>query len=207
MQTVGQKENVMKNLIAAGMTLPQGALGIAHALTDMGGTDKDFTSLIGNRPLCDEVAKVILHRHFVAVGFSLPDVYPGWVKRKLYPDLAHLYSLTEFDVRTLEWKYPVYVQGRIVTGDIKYQFIVSRGIINKCLGLPELKAIQKKGPGLFKEHFDGLIVMGWRSVVEHNNGVLCVPGLYSDRGNLLIEWYRLDEEFGPGRPVISFKAQ
>lgn len=210
MQTVGQKENEMnmKDFVASGMTLPQGALGIAHALADMGGTDKDFTILINNRPLCDEVAKVILRRHFVTVGFPLPNVYPVWVKRLLYPDLAHIYCSSEFDVRTLERKLPVYVQGRIITGDIVYQFLCNRGMINQCLGLPELNAIQKKGIKFFEEYFHGLVVMGWRSISEHERGGYFVPGLSVHGGELLLGWYRHYEDFGPeDRPTFCFKAQ
>lgn len=204
MQTVGQKENGMKKseLVASGMTLPQIGRDITHSIIDMGGTDEDVKDLLNNRPLCDELAKVVLRRNIIVVDRTSRPSFQEEGMISLYPELENIGPL-EFEVSSLSrWYHPEQKKGNI-GGELIYGHLKEKGWFSNCLGSRELDGIQAKGSVFVRRHFADESVVGWKSICSRiDNDALFVPYIVEHKGELVRGWHWLGHGWTPRDSVL-----
>ena len=136
----------------------------------------------------------------IHVDRSIRPEYPDFVKEVKYPELE-LTGPADFDVTKLErYLHPKQVNGYAVGNEI-HEELIAKKMLEGCLGLTDLKAIQARGIGFFRKHFADKAVFGWKSVVLNRNGDLRVPCLYGD-DEVRLRWLWLDDYFFSSRPAL-----
>lgn len=137
----------------------------------------------------------------IHVNRSIRPEYPDFVKEVKYPELE-LTGPADFDVTKLErYLHPKQVNGYAVGNEIHEELIVKK-MLEGCLGLTDLKAIQARGIGFFRKHFAGKAVFGWKSVVLYSNGNLYVPYLCENDDSVELHWDWLDNNFYSYCPAL-----
>lgn len=136
----------------------------------------------------------------VRVDHSVPVVYPEGYP-PLYPDLPA--GPSEFSLDSLDsWLHVDQKTGR-VSGTFLHKHLRENLMLESCLGLVELQEIQKLGIDVFRRHFDGTFLYGWRSVARRG-GRLAVPCLLEDVRKVGLFWFWLEDSWGAEEPAIRF---
>jgi hypothetical protein len=132
---------------------------------------------------------------------SVKPVYPDWVQKVMHPELEGM-GPAESDVgKLLQYLIPGQERG-IVTGHAIYKHLKDGDLLESCLGLADLLAIQSKGIVFFRKYFAGKAVFGWRSVVRDRGGDLCVPSLIEYGGGVVLRWRWLGYYFDSTHPAL-----
>ena len=148
----------------------------------------------------EPVIDTIIH-----VDRSVAPMYPNWARRFLHPDLQKS-GPTEYDVVTgvKQWFHDGQKNGGVVKGQVIYEYLKEKEMLESCLGLSDLLAIQAKGTTFFRKFFKGKAVFGWKSVVESRDGRLDAPCLFDDSGEVIRGWGWLDGDWDGNDPALRF---
>ena len=141
----------------------------------------------------------------IRVDRKVKPAYPDWAKKVMHQDLE-LTGPPEFDVSTLDpWLHPKQKTG-VIRGHDLYKHLKKHEMLEGCLGLADLLAIQAKGIDFFRRYFAGKEVFGWKSVVRYRDldGRLNVPCLYERGDKVVLGWGWLDYGWGSVSPALRF---
>jgi hypothetical protein len=142
----------------------------------------------------------------IRVNRSVKPVYPDWVAEVLHPDLE-LSGPTEYNIGQVEqWLHEGQKKGGCIKGQQIYEFLKENKMLESCLGLADLHAIQAEGIDFFQEHFDGKLVFGWKSIVRHYDGDLCSPRLYDSGGQVMLGWLWLGDSWYFDDPALRLAS-
>jgi hypothetical protein len=131
-------------------------------------------------------------------------IYPEWVDGVLHPDLAAT-GPAEYTLDSLEqWLHDGQKNGGHVVGSRIYEHLKGATMLEDCLGLSDLLAIQKLGLDTFRRHFKDRVVFGWKSVVRDRAGDLDVPYLVERGGRVNLDWRWLDVGWRGRGPALRF---
>jgi hypothetical protein len=141
----------------------------------------------------------------VSVDRTAELVYPDYLK-VLYPELRNI-GPAEYDGTKLGQFLSPDQMKRRVTGDQIHEHLKSNNMLESCLGLEDLNAIQKKGIAFFRANFKHKAVFGWRSiVVQLGVGYLRVPCLCEHGGGVVLSWVWLGDNFSLHDPALHFAS-
>lgn len=174
-------------------------LGLMHEVVvtgrKVGFTSEDWGVLAHNENKIREVLGLI--RGDVAIQFDsivhidclVRPAYPDWVKEVLRPELEGT-GPAKYDVAKLEqWLHDGQKNGGWIKGQVIYEYLKEKKMLEPCLGLSDLLAIKAKGIYFFRQHFAGKAVLGWKSTVQHHhNNLLRVPYLCDDGEEVILRW-------------------
>ena len=170
----------------------------------------EFGKFIAKRPCWMPVEpkqEVLPLDPIVRVDPSIKPSYPSWVKEPLHPELE-LTGPAEFDASMLElWLHEKQRTGRIQGHDLYKYLEDNEKMLESCLGLTDLLAIQAKGIAFFRKHFAGKAIFGWKSAVQYAGGRRFVPCLCEVGGEVVLCWYWLDDVWYSGCPALRFAKQ
>ena len=137
----------------------------------------------------------------VRVDRSAALVYPDWVDKPMHPELESV-GPTEYDLADVEqWLFEKQ-KTSVVTGKEIYEHLKSNSMLESCHGLRDLQEIQKLGIEVFRKHFAGKAVFGWKSVVLSRRGGLSVPYLLGFGGAVRLGWRWLDDGWSARDPAL-----
>ena len=130
---------------------------------------------------------------------------PSWATAFLHPELQ-LTGPTEFNLATdvEQWLHDGQKNGGRVKGQIIYDHLKTTELLESCIGLSGLLAIQAQGVTVFRQHFSGKAVFAWKSVVRPSVGNLRVPCLYGDGRVVRLDWLWLGGSWNDNRPALRF---
>lgn len=191
-------------------------LGLMHEVVvtgrKAGFTSEDWGVLAHDESKIRQVLDLIrgnatLHSDsIIRVNRSMRPAYPDWMKEVLHPELGGT-GPAEFDAAKLElWLHDVQKDGKWVKGQVIYEHLKKKKMLESCLGLSDLLAIQAKGVDLFRRHFAGKAVFGWKSVVRNRGGYLNAPSLYEYGDEVVLYWDWLEYDWGDNSPALRFAS-
>lgn len=132
--------------------------------------------------------------------------YPEWVKEILHLELQGT-GPTKYDMSRVEqWLHDGQKDGKWVKGQVIYEYLKEKKMLQSCLGLSDLVAIQDKGILFFRQHFAGKAIFGWKSVVRRRLGHLGVPCLFEDGGGVFLGWRWLEDDWHGLDPALRFAS-
>lgn len=140
----------------------------------------------------------------IRVNRSVPPSYPDWMKEVMHPELEST-GPAEYDISEAEqWLHDGQKEEKWTEGNKIYAHLKKNDMLKTCLGLRDLEEIQKKGIALFREHFKGNVVFGWKGVVVVRNryGDLGAPCLYGGGGAVVLNWYWLNFNWDGNNPAL-----
>lgn len=169
-----------------------------------------------NQELLQEVGKVVPEKilqgllnewnPILTVDRTVRPMYPDFVKEIKYPEFE-LAGPNEFDVEKLEhWLDPKQKDSTTIDGREIHEKLIVEKLLESCLGLVDLLAIQARGIGFFRKHFLGKAVFGWKSVVMDNSERLCVPCLFENGGEVRLYWGYLSDGWLFNNPALRFAS-
>lgn len=195
---------------------------LANALEAAGFTPEDITNLgqgdlISIRSVLRGQAKIVsvevetrkeeVIGTIIRVDRLIRPVYPDWVQMVMHPELENT-GPAEYDIGMVEqWLHPMQKQGKIVTGNKIYDHLKDNNLLNGCVGLADLQAIQAKGIDFFRKYFSGKWIYGWKSVVRRRDGHLDVPCLIGDGGKVVLYWSWLGRGWFSDEPALRLANQ
>lgn len=142
----------------------------------------------------------------VRVNRAVKPTCPGWMKGVLHPELEGT-GPAEYNIANVEqWLHEGQKNGGCVKGQKIYKHLKNNNMLESCLGLADLLAIQAKGIDFFRKHFAGKAVFGWKSVVWTRIGYLNVPCLYESGGKVYLDWYWLGNGWYGDNPALRFAS-
>lgn len=131
-----------------------------------------------------------------------PPSYPDWVEKVMHPELENV-GPAEYDIaKTEQWLHDGQQNGKWIEGDKIYAHLNETGDLKNHFTLRDLEEIRKKGLAFFRKYFNGKAVFGWGSVVRSRNSRLCVPCLYGDGDEVVLDWDWLGGDWGSNRPGL-----
>lgn len=143
----------------------------------------------------------------IRVDRSVKPAYPDWVKKLMHTELE-LTGPANYDLETAveEWCHDDQKTG-VVNGQKIYDHLKVTNALADQLGLADLLAIQAKGIKVFRKLFKNKAVFGWKSVVQERDirGILCVPYLFGDGGEVILLWSWLDDDWSSSSPALRFR--
>ncbi len=148
----------------------------------------------------EPVLDTIIH-----VDRSIRPVYPDWVEKPMHLELEAA-GPAEYDLTNVEqWLHDGQEGGKWVKGERIYKYLKGNSMLESCLGLRDLEEIQKKGVAVFRKHFAGKAVFGWKSVVPNRHGNLGVPYLFESGGEVKLYWFWLAYDWRASNPALRFR--
>lgn len=136
----------------------------------------------------------------ICVDRSIRPEYPDFVKEVKHQDLE-LAGSAEFDVRKLRSYLHSKQKNGYVVGNEIYEELLAKEMLEDCLNLSDIRAIQVRGIGFFRKHFAGKHLSAWASVVLFFRGTLHVPYLYENGDEVKLDWAWIDCYFDSIAPV------
>lgn len=152
----------------------------------------------------EEILEVLLDEwnSVVIVDRTVQPAYPDFVKKVKYPELE-LVGPADFNASNLEqWLHLKQEKGGITTGHEIYEELIAKKMLEICLNIVDLGAIQNRGISFFRRHFAGKMVLGWKSVILNRDSLLGVPYLYEGCDDVEMDWISLDLDLHSGIPVL-----
>lgn len=149
-----------------------------------------------------------LEDDLVRVDRSICPVYPDWVMGAVSSKNEQS-GPDQFDPSALKEEYLFNMQGsgKSARGYVVHRYLVRQDLIDSCLNLQDLLAIQERGSGFFRKHFFRKAVIAWKSVVRDRGGAYRVPFLIDGFGMTRIDWDPLREICYSSRyPVFTFAS-
>lgn len=151
--------------------------------------------------VCEHTDKI---GEIIRINRAARPVYPDWMEKLMHPELEATgpaeYNLGDID----QWLHEKQKTG-VAGGNEIYEHLENNGTLESCLGLADLHAIQKLGIEVFRKHFAGKAVFGWRSVVLNRDGSLHVPCLIEDGDEVKLYWNRLVFDWCVVFPALRFR--
>lgn len=142
----------------------------------------------------------------VRVDRTVSPVYPDWMKKMMHPKLEAT-GPAEYDLATVQlWLHDGQKGGNWVKGQAIYDHLKSNDMLEGCLGLADGLAIQQKGIEVFRKFFAGKAVFLWKSVVQSRDGLLRVPYLFEDGGEVVVYWLWLGDAWLGHYPAARFAS-
>jgi len=142
----------------------------------------------------------------ICVDRSVRPTYPDWVRIVMHPDLENV-GPSEFDAAKLElWLHDDQKGLKWIKGQVIYEYLKEKKMLENCLGLSDLIAIQAKGIDFFRRYLAGKAVFAWKSVVRNRNGYLNVPYLCERGDKVVLNWIWLDNDWGGNSPALCFAS-
>lgn len=141
---------------------------------------------------------------------SVRPSYPNWVKAKSINSREFVTlertGPSHFNLETdiEEWLHDGQKNDGYVSGNTIYEHLKENKMLESCLGLADLFAIQAKGITVFRKLFQGKVVFGWKSVVQRDDGSLLVPYLYGYSGEVVVDWSYLGNDWRSSLPALRF---
>lgn len=143
----------------------------------------------------------------IRVDRSVRPEYPNWMKDVLHPQLE-LSGPAEFDLSKVEqWLHNGQKDGGWIMGAEIYRDLKANNMLGSCLNLADLKAIQARGIEMFRRHFAGKTVFGWKSVILSSIGNHNVPCLTTGNGKVALCWEWLARSRHGNAPALLFASQ
>ena len=205
--TEGQTHQLMDSLELAGFTPAEiTTLGQAGGtvLNEISLVLKGGAKIVSVKPVEKPVPAVV--DNIIRVDRSVRPVYPDWVRIVMHPELEAT-GPVEYDVTSLEqWLHGGQKNGGWVRGEKIYEHLKDKKMLESCLGLADLVAIQSKGIAFFRQHFAGKALFGWRSVVRRRNDNLLAPYLYESGDEVVLYWYWLNNDWNGLNPALRFAS-
>ncbi len=168
--------------------------------------DKELLKKLGE-VVPEETLQALLNEWnpIIRVDRMIRPIYPDFVKEVKYPELE-LTGPAEFDVTKLErYLHPKQVDG-YATGNEIQEDLIAKKMLEGCLGLADLQAIQARGIGFFRKHFSGEAPFGPKSVVLNRRGDLSVPYLFERGDEVKLRWYWLGHNFNSNNPALRLAS-
>lgn len=138
----------------------------------------------------------------IRVDRSVRPSYPRWVTTAVHPNLENA-GPPEYDItKTEQWLHDCQKDGKCMSGDKIYVHLKETSDLKNHGTLRDLEEIQKKGVAFFRKHFAGKAVFAWGSVVRHRDGLLNVPYLFEDGGEVVLPWRWLDNDWDSSCPGL-----
>lgn len=142
----------------------------------------------------------------IRVDRSIRPSYPDWMKEVMHPELESA-GPAEYDISAIEqWLHDGQKDGKYIEGNKIYNHLKKTDTLKTCLGLRDLKEIQKKGIAFFRKHFKGKAVFGWAGIVRDRDGNLRVPYLYVRDDEVVLGWGWADYDWDGGSPALRFAS-
>ena len=142
----------------------------------------------------------------VRIDRSVRPIYPDWVEKVLHPELEKT-GPAEFDVSKLKlWLHKDQKGGKWLKGQKIYEHLKDNDMLESCLGLADLIAIQAKGITFFRQHFADKAVFGWKSVVRLRDGSLSAPYLCYVGGKVVLHWFWLGYDWSGSGPALRLAS-
>lgn len=158
---------------------------------------------------------------FLKVNRNYSPRYPNfhWMKKVIHPELD-LVGPTEFSINDFE----LLVHANLsLNGELKcqvvYDQLIDQDILIRSLGLAELLEIKRKGEDFFRKNWRGKSLLGWKSVIEDNDGILYIPYLSPQHTNfgcvgggtingfyLKVFWWTFSKNLKKEHLTFCFKA-
>jgi len=133
-------------------------------------------------------------------------VYPDWKKEVLHPE-SELTGPAEYSISRVEqWLHEGQKGDKWVKGQVIYEYLKDNQMLESCLALEDLLAIQAKGINFFRQHFKGKAIFGWKSVVRHRGGYLRVPYLCEGGGGVVLSWRWLGYDWCDNNPALRLAS-
>jgi hypothetical protein len=191
-------------------------LGLMHEVTvtgrKVGFTPEDWGVLAHDESKIRQVLNLIRGNatlqsdSIIRVNRSIRPTYPDWMKEVLHLGLEDT-GPAEFDVVKLElWLHKDQKGGKWVKGQKIYEHLKKEKMLESCLGLSDLLAIQAKSIEFFRQHFAGKAVFGWKSVVRNRDGLLHAPYLYEYGKQVVLYWHWLEIDWYDFNPALRFAS-
>lgn len=138
-------------------------------------------------------------------------VYPDWVDQDSINTEEFLKlersGLSDYDLaKIVQWLHDGQKNGGRATGNRIHEHLKTSNLLEVCLGLADLQAIQKLPVETFRKYFKGKAVFGWKSVVRRRYGYLLVPYLVEDGGQVKLHWFWLGYDFRERHPALRFAS-
>lgn len=142
----------------------------------------------------------------ISVDYSIRPAYPDWVRMVMHPELG-LTGPVEYDLGTIDpWLHDDQKNGRSMEGYRLYEYLKDKNMLEGCLSLRDGEEIQKKGLAVFRKFFQGKSVFLWKSVVQGRFGILVVPYLYENGGQVVVDWDWLGGVWDDSNPALRFAS-
>lgn len=141
----------------------------------------------------------------IRINRPIKPTYPDWVKGLLHPELEAT-GPAEYDIAKLEqWLYDGQKNGW-VKGQKIYEHLKNNNMLESCLGLADLVAIQAKDINFFLQHFAGKAVFGWKSTVRGRGGYPNAPCLFERGDKVLLDWNWLENDWDDRYLALRFAS-
>ena len=191
-------------------------LGLMHEVVvtgrKVGFTSEDWAMLAHDEKKIRQVLELIRGNvtlqfdSIIRVDRSVRPTYPDWARIVMHPELENL-GPVEFDAAKLElWLHEGQKDGKWVNGQVIYEYLKEKKMLENCLGLSDLIAIQAKGIDFFRRYLAGKAVFAWKSVVRNRSGNLSVPCLYEYGDKVVLHWHWLDLDWLVNSPALCFAS-
>ena len=191
-------------------------LGLMHEVVvtgrKVGFTSEDWAMLAHDEKKIRQVLELIRGNvtlqfdSIIRVDRSVRPTYPDWARIVMHPELENL-GPVEFDAAKLElWLHEGQKDGKWVNGQVIYEYLKEKKMLENCLGLSDLIEIQAKGIDFFRRHFASKAVFAWKSVVRRRRGFLNVPCLYEHGDKVVLHWDWLVDVWDVINPALRFAS-
>lgn len=142
----------------------------------------------------------------IRINRSVKPTYPDWVVKVLHPELE-MTGPAEYNAAKLEqWLHDDQKDGGWIRGQKIYEHLKNNNMLESCIGLADLLAIQAKGIYFFRKHFAGKMVFGWKSVVRSRFGNLRAPCLCESGDEVYLHWRGLEGAWGGLGPALRLAS-
>ena len=102
--------------------------------------------------------------------------------------------------RTELWLHDDQKAGQRVRGRTILAQLLKENLLAGCADVPNLQAIQAKGPAFYQKHFAGKVLVAWRGIQGDD-----VPYLVERGDEVILRWDHLDDDFDADCPAPSRK--
>jgi len=139
------------------------------------------------------------------VDRTVRPAYSDLVREVKYPKLE-LAGPADFDVRELKLCFHSKQEKGVATGNEIFEKLIVEKLLDGCLNLADILAIQKRGGGFYGKHFSGLIIPAWKSVVLSRGGGLSVPYLCENGYEVELNWSWLGRSWDSRFPALRLAS-
>jgi hypothetical protein len=120
----------------------------------------------------------------ILLDYEFPSAYPDFIERRIFPK-PEVGLVKGFEISKMEqWSHENCMTGKVST-EMIFNYLQFNGLLDDCIGYPELGGIYEKGPEHFEKHFPGKAVFAWQATVDLPRG-RCVPYLTIAYGILAV---------------------
>jgi len=143
--------------------------------------------------------------NIIRVDRSLRLLSAGLTGGLVYPELKSL-GPKEYDISQVEiWHHPDQ-EKEWIRGEIIHEYLKSLNLLEKQLGFEDLMVIQDKGLDFYNQHFRGIEIFAWKSVINiFTLGINVVPYIYAGPRNVIMGTLDLTSIWAPTHQGLCFE--